>query len=167
MAKDLVRTRRYISKFYAMRTQLQAVSLRLQTMRSNQQMGEAMKGATRVCHCAYISVDEFILLIVGFFPQAMNLMSRSMNIPAMQRILMEFEKQSSAMDMKEEMMSEAVDDVMDVRIPSLLPPLFLFSRTRTNHTVRNPRARKRPKKKSRTRFSSKSWTKSAFPSGNR
>ena len=30
MAKDLVRTRRYIQKFYQMRTQLQAVSLRIQ-----------------------------------------------------------------------------------------------------------------------------------------
>jgi charged multivesicular body protein 2A len=48
MAKDLVRTRRYISKFYSMKTQLQAVSLRLQTLRSNQQMAEAMKGATKV-----------------------------------------------------------------------------------------------------------------------
>lgn len=48
MAKDLVRTRRYISKFYGMKTQLQAVSLRIQTLRSNQQMAEAMKGATKV-----------------------------------------------------------------------------------------------------------------------
>lgn len=30
MAKDLVRTRRYIQKFYQMKTQLQAVSLRIQ-----------------------------------------------------------------------------------------------------------------------------------------
>ena len=30
MAKDLVRTRRYIQNFYQMRTQLQAVSLRIQ-----------------------------------------------------------------------------------------------------------------------------------------
>ena len=29
-AKDLVRTRRYITKFYQMRTQLQAISLRIQ-----------------------------------------------------------------------------------------------------------------------------------------
>lgn len=29
-AKDLVRTRRYIGKFYQMRTQLQAISLRIQ-----------------------------------------------------------------------------------------------------------------------------------------
>lgn len=48
MAKDLVRTRRYITKFYGMKTQLQAVSLRIQTLRSNQQMAEAMKGATKV-----------------------------------------------------------------------------------------------------------------------
>lgn len=56
MAKDLVRTRRYVHKFYQMRTQLQAVGLRIQTLRSNQQMAEAMRGATRVCLCAiYIS----------------------------------------------------------------------------------------------------------------
>lgn len=48
MAKDLVRTRRYVQKFYQMRTQLQAVGLRIQTLRSNQQMAEAMRGATRV-----------------------------------------------------------------------------------------------------------------------
>jgi charged multivesicular body protein 2A len=32
-AKDLVRTRRYIGKFYQMRTQLQAISLRIQVWR--------------------------------------------------------------------------------------------------------------------------------------
>ena len=48
LAKDLVRTRRYIQKFTQMRVQLQAVSLRMQTLRSNEQMATAMKGATRV-----------------------------------------------------------------------------------------------------------------------
>jgi division protein CdvB (Snf7/Vps24/ESCRT-III family) len=48
LAKDLVRTRRYIQKFTQMRVQLQAVSLRMQTLRSNEQMAGAMKGATRV-----------------------------------------------------------------------------------------------------------------------
>ncbi|GAA5964500.1 hypothetical protein JCM21900_002972 [Sporobolomyces salmonicolor] len=91
MAKDLVRTRRYISKFYSMKTQLQAVSLRLQSLRSNQQMAEAMKGATK----------------------AMSLMSRQMNLPQIQRILQEFEKESSMMDMKEEMMGDAIDDAME------------------------------------------------------
>ncbi|KIP12394.1 hypothetical protein PHLGIDRAFT_32970 [Phlebiopsis gigantea 11061_1 CR5-6] len=91
MAKDLVRTRRYVQKFYQMRTQLQAVGLRIQTLRSNQQMADAMRGATR----------------------AMGAMNRGMNLPQIQRIMNEFEKESATMDMKEEMMSDAVDDVMD------------------------------------------------------
>lgn len=79
MAKDLVRTRRYISKFYAMKTQLQAVSLRLQTLRSNEQMAQAMKGATRVgpkfslkqinLNCKRETIDgtSNMLLILIFF----------------------------------------------------------------------------------------------------
>ena len=48
MAKDLVRTRRHIHKFYQMKTQLQGISLRIQTVRSNDQMVQAMRGATKV-----------------------------------------------------------------------------------------------------------------------
>ncbi|KAI0029319.1 Snf7-domain-containing protein [Vararia minispora EC-137] len=91
MAKDLVRTRRYVQKFYQMRTQLQAVGLRIQTLRSNQQMADAMRGATR----------------------AMKGMNRGLNLPQIQKIMAEFERESATMDMKEEMMSDAVDDVMD------------------------------------------------------
>lgn len=40
-------------------------------------------------------------------------MNRGLNLPQIQRIMTEFEKESSMMDMKEEMMSDAVDDVMD------------------------------------------------------
>lgn len=40
-------------------------------------------------------------------------MNRGLNLPAIQRIMTDFEKESSMMDMKEEMMSDAVDDVMD------------------------------------------------------
>jgi len=91
MAKDLVRTRNNITKFYKMRTELQAVSLRIQTLSSQQSMAEAMKGVTR----------------------AMMVMNRQMNLPAMQRIMMEFEKQSERMDMKEEMVSDVMDDVFE------------------------------------------------------
>ncbi|RSH84487.1 ESCRT-III subunit protein did4 [Apiotrichum porosum] len=91
LAKDLVRTRRYMQKFTQMRVQLQAVSLRMQTLRSNEQMASAMKGATR----------------------AMGQMNRSLNLPQIQRIMNEFEKESATMDMKEEMMSDAVDDAME------------------------------------------------------
>ncbi|AAW45019.2 conserved hypothetical protein [Cryptococcus deneoformans JEC21] len=91
LAKDLVRTRRYIQKFTQMRVQLQAVSLRMQTLRSNEQMATAMKGATR----------------------AMGQMNRSLNLPQIQKIMNDFERESSTMDMKEEMMSDAVDDAME------------------------------------------------------
>lgn len=60
MAKDLVRTRRYVQKFYQMRTQLQAVGLRIQTLRSNQQMADAMRGATRV-RLAFFSLPHHMI----------------------------------------------------------------------------------------------------------
>jgi len=91
MAKDLVRTRNNVTKFYKMRTELQAVSLRIQTIKSHQAMAEAMRGVTR----------------------AMMVMNRQMNLPAMQRIMMEFEKQNERMDMKEEMMNDTMDDVFE------------------------------------------------------
>eukprot|EP00999_Lentomonas_sp_LEN2_P002668 NODE_543_length_1380_cov_169.908220_g508_i0.p1 GENE.NODE_543_length_1380_cov_169.908220_g508_i0~~NODE_543_length_1380_cov_169.908220_g508_i0.p1 ORF type:complete len:213 (+),score=59.80 NODE_543_length_1380_cov_169.908220_g508_i0:109-747(+) len=91
MARDLVRTRQYINKFYQMRAEMQAVSLRLQTMKSTQTMTDCMKGVTK----------------------AMMGMNKQMNLPAMRRIMMEFEKQSEVMEMKQELMNDTVDDVMD------------------------------------------------------
>lgn len=41
------------------------------------------------------------------------MMNRQMNLPAMQRIMMEFEKQNERMDMKQEMMSDTMDDVFE------------------------------------------------------
>ena len=45
--------------------------------------------------------------------QAMSNMSRTMNLPQISKILQDFERESSAMDMKEEMMSDTIDDVME------------------------------------------------------
>ncbi|KAK6169092.1 charged multivesicular body protein 2a [Patella vulgata] len=90
MAKDLVRTRRYVKKFIAMRANIQAVSLKIQTLKSNNTMAQAMKGVTK----------------------AMQTMNKQLKLPQIQKIMMEFEKQSEIMDMKEEMMSDAIDDAM-------------------------------------------------------
>ncbi|XP_057303561.1 charged multivesicular body protein 2a-like [Hydractinia symbiolongicarpus] len=90
MAKDLVRTRRYVKKFILMKANLQAVSLKIQTLRSNNAMAQAMKG------CA----------------KTMASMNKQLKLPQIQKIMMEFEKQSEIMDMKEEMMNDAVDDVI-------------------------------------------------------
>ena len=60
-----------------------------QTTRSNEQMMQSMKGATK--------------LLGG--------MNRSMNLPALQRIAMEFERENDIMDQRQEMMDDAIDDV--------------------------------------------------------
>ncbi|XP_058130097.1 charged multivesicular body protein 2a [Anopheles ziemanni] len=91
MAKDLVRTRRYVKKFMLMKANIQAVSLKIQTLKSQNAMGEAMKGVTK----------------------AMTNMNRQLNLPQIQKILHEFEKQSEIMDMKEEMINDAMDDAME------------------------------------------------------
>lgn len=38
-------------------------------------------------------------------------MNRSMNLPALQRIAMEFERENDIMDQRQEMMDDAIDDV--------------------------------------------------------
>lgn len=90
MAKDLVRTRSYVKKFITMRANIQAISLKVQTLKSQASMANAMKGVTR----------------------AMKRMNSKMNLPQIQKIMMEFEKQSEIMDMKEEVMNDAIDEVI-------------------------------------------------------
>lgn len=89
-AKDLVRTRRYVDKFNTMRTQLQAISLRIQAVRSSDQMAMSMRDATRL----------------------LGTMNRSMNLPQLQKIAMDFERENDMMDQRQEMMDDAIDDAM-------------------------------------------------------
>jgi charged multivesicular body protein 2A len=60
-----------------------------QTVRSNEQMMQSMKGATSL----------------------LGTMNRQMNLPALQRIAMEFERENDIMDQRQEMMDDAIDDV--------------------------------------------------------
>ncbi|KAH1209443.1 Vacuolar protein sorting-associated protein 2 1 [Glycine max] len=91
MAKDLVRTRHQVEKFYKLKSQLQGVSLRIQTLKSTQAMGEAMKGVTK----------------------AMGQMNRQMNLPSLQKIMQEFERQNEKMELTSEMMGDAIDDALE------------------------------------------------------
>merc|ERR1719376_606957 len=91
MAKDLVRSKRYVKKFIMMKTQITAVSLKIQTLKSQDAMANAMKGVTK----------------------AMGRMNKQMNLPQMQKIMMEFQKQSEMMDMKQEIMEDTMDDAME------------------------------------------------------
>jgi len=91
MAKDLIRTRHQITKFYQLKSQLQGVSLRVQTLKSTQAMGDAMKGVTK----------------------AMAQMNRQLNLPGLQKIMQEFERQNERMEMVSEVMGDAIDDAME------------------------------------------------------
>merc|ERR1711881_802682 len=59
-------------------------------LKSQSAMANAMKGVTK----------------------AMGSMNKQMKLPEIQKIMMEFEKQSEIMDMKGEMTEDAIDDVM-------------------------------------------------------
>ncbi|GFH24426.1 uncharacterized protein HaLaN_22221 [Haematococcus lacustris] len=48
MAKSLIRNRHAVTKMHGLKSQLQAVSLRLATLKSTQAMADAMRGATKV-----------------------------------------------------------------------------------------------------------------------
>lgn len=61
MAKDLVRTRRYVKKFILMRANIQAVSLKIQTLRSQNAMANAMKGVTRAMQSMNKQVISFYI----------------------------------------------------------------------------------------------------------
>lgn len=89
-ARDLVRTRNYVQKFNSVKTQLQAISLRIQSVRTNAQMATSMRDATRV----------------------LNGMNRSMNLPQLSRIAQEFSRENDLMDQKQEFMDDAIDDAM-------------------------------------------------------
>ena len=83
-----------------MRANIQAVSLKIQTLKSQNAMAQAMKGVTK----------------------AMGNMNKQMKMPEIQKIMMEFEKQSEIMDMKGEMMEDAIgkDYLIYYRNPFLI-----------------------------------------------
>lgn len=64
----------------------------MQTVRSNEQMTQSMKGATTL----------------------LGSMNRQMNLPALQRIAMEFERENDIMDQRQDMMDDAIDDATGI-----------------------------------------------------
>ena len=77
-----------------MRANIQAVSLKIQTLKSQSAMANAMKGVTK----------------------AMGNMNKQMKLPEIQKIMMEFEKQSEIMDMKGEMMEDAIGNAFEYNL---------------------------------------------------
>mmetsp|Transcript_18585 Transcript_18585/g.30311 ORF Transcript_18585/g.30311 Transcript_18585/m.30311 type:complete len:223 (+) Transcript_18585:235-903(+) len=91
MAKDLVRTRQYISKFHVMKSNLQSLSLKMQTMKTTHEMGMAM----------------------GKMTKAMKRMNKKMNAQTINKIVREFEMENEKTEFTEEMMNDAIGDAFD------------------------------------------------------
>ncbi|CAH8495382.1 unnamed protein product [Heterobilharzia americana] len=73
-----------------MHSNLTALSMKVQTIKSTATMANAMKQVALT----------------------MRRMNASMQLPQIQRIMMEFEKQTEMMEMKEEMMADVIDDAI-------------------------------------------------------
>ncbi len=91
MAKDLVRTRAFGERMLKMKANLQTVGLRLQTLKSSEQLTATMSG-------------------VG---KAMSQMNAHMNVPGLQAVMRDFEKQNAMMDSKQEMVGDTLDDMFE------------------------------------------------------
>lgn len=82
MAKDLVRTRRYVRKFVLMRANIQAVSLKIQTLKSNNSMAQAMKGVTKAMGTMNRQVSLLSLFLCTLpLPHVGNLTHTHTHIP--------------------------------------------------------------------------------------
>lgn len=88
-ARSLVQTRAQIKKLSQMKATLQSVGVTIQTMSSQQAVAEAMKGCSR----------------------AMRRMNRQIDVQSMQKIMVDFERQTGIMEMKEEIMEDVMSDL--------------------------------------------------------
>ena len=91
MAKDLVRTRTYITKFIELRSHLSAVGLKLQTVKSQQAMSEAMASVTK----------------------AMIKMNKAVDVPTIQKIMTNFARENERAELTQEIMGDMIDDAME------------------------------------------------------
>ncbi|KAI9217795.1 Snf7 family [Blastocladiella britannica] len=91
LAKQLIAVRNQRAKLLAAKTQIRSVGLKSQTAASSMAIAASLKGATKVMASA----------------------NKQASVEKLQETLMGFERESMAMDMREEMMADAIDGVMD------------------------------------------------------
>jgi len=89
MAKDYVRVKRSVTKFYQLRTYLQGVGLQLQTMKSVDAMATAMRNTTK----------------------ALTRVNARLNLPQLQAVMRSFGMETSKMEDTTEMIGDTLDDI--------------------------------------------------------
>lgn len=87
--KDVVRARTYQKKFIRMESQLDSISLQLTVLSTNHEMMTCLARISRI----------------------MKGINTKMSIPDMQKVVMQFEKESYNMKIKEEFMNDSLDDM--------------------------------------------------------
>lgn len=90
MAKDLVRTRQYVTKFIEMRSHLQGCALKLQTVKSHHAMAEAMKSTA----------------------SAMHKMNKAVDVPSINKMMADFERENAKTEIMQEIMGDTIDDAL-------------------------------------------------------
>jgi len=90
LARDLVRYRAHREKVVTFKSQLSAVSMQMTSMASTHAVAQSMRNVTLT----------------------MMAVNRSMKLPAIQKIMVEFQKQSGAMELNQELMDDAVGNAM-------------------------------------------------------
>jgi charged multivesicular body protein 2A len=91
LAKDMVRSRAYIARFIEMKAHLSAVSLKMQTIKSNEAMSDAMKGVTK----------------------ALVAMNKKMSLPALQKMMRDFMTENERAEMTQEAVGDTLDDAFE------------------------------------------------------
>ncbi|CAL9751350.1 unnamed protein product [Musa acuminata subsp. burmannicoides] len=91
LARQLVRLRQQITNLQGTRAQIRGIATHTQAMYANTSISTGMKGASK----------------------AMAAMNKQMEPAKQLKVMKEFQKQSSQMDMTIEMMSEAIDETLD------------------------------------------------------
>ena len=90
LAKELIRLRNAENKLLSVKIQLESTQHQIESLSSTAAMTEAMKTSVR----------------------AMYAMNKQVDAQALQRIMMEFEKQTEFMEMKQEVMNDTIDSAM-------------------------------------------------------
>jgi charged multivesicular body protein 2A len=91
LCRDLVRNRAAMQQFLKMQSQIEGLGLRIETIKAQAGAAQALKGAAGVMH-------------------RLNAM---VNVPEMQMIMQKFMMENEMMDMKKELVDEAMDIVTD------------------------------------------------------
>jgi charged multivesicular body protein 2A len=89
-AKSLIQTRKHIKKFHNMKAHLNAIEMQMTSFTGTANMTKMMRGVSGI----------------------MTKMNKQMNIPEMNNIMREFQKETEQLDLKEEILGETIDDAL-------------------------------------------------------